>query len=100
MIFILKPEDPAIPSSYRPISFLDTMGKLFEKILVSSILRVVNEHGLLRDEQFVLRPRRNTLQLARLVERITWDFGEKRLNGAIFLDVAKAFDTDWIDDLH
>jgi hypothetical protein len=39
------------------------------------------------------------LQLARLVERITRSFGEKRLTGAVFLDVAKAFDTVWIDGL-
>jgi len=37
--------------------------------------------------------------LARLVERITRNFGEKRLTGAVFLDVAKAFDTVWIDGL-
>jgi hypothetical protein len=39
------------------------------------------------------------LQLARLVERITRKFGEKRLAGAVFLDMAKAFDTLWIDGL-
>jgi len=39
------------------------------------------------------------LQLARLVERITRNFGEKRLTGAVFLDVAKAFDIVWIDGL-
>jgi len=39
------------------------------------------------------------LQLARLVERITGNFGENRLTGAVFLDVAKAFDTVWIDGL-
>jgi hypothetical protein len=38
--------------------------------------------------------------LARLVERITTNFGEKRLTGAVFLDVAKAFDTASIDGLH
>jgi hypothetical protein len=27
------------------------------------------------------------------------NFGEKRLTGAIFLDVAKAFDTVWVDGL-
>jgi hypothetical protein len=36
------------------------------------------------------------LQLARIVERITRNFGKKRLTGAVFLDVAKAFDTAWI----
>jgi hypothetical protein len=39
------------------------------------------------------------LQLARLVERITRKFGEKRLTGAVFLDVTEAFDTVWIDGL-
>jgi hypothetical protein len=39
------------------------------------------------------------LQLARLVERITRNFGGKRLTGAVSLDVAKAFDTVWIDGL-
>jgi len=39
------------------------------------------------------------LQLARLVERITRNFGEKRLTGAVFLDVSKAFDTICIDGL-
>jgi len=37
--------------------------------------------------------------LARLVERITRKFGEKRLTGAFFLDIAKAFDDVWIDGL-
>jgi hypothetical protein len=37
------------------------------------------------------------LQLARLVERITRNFGEKRPTGAVFLDVAKAFDTVCVD---
>ena len=55
----------------------------------------------MRDEEFGLRPRNSrSLQLARFVERITRNFGEKRLTGAVFLDVAKAFYTVWIDDLH
>jgi len=37
------------------------------------------------------------MQFASLVERITRMFGEKRPTGAILLDVAKAFDTVWID---
>jgi len=39
------------------------------------------------------------LQLACLVERITRNFGKKRLTGAVFLDMAKAFDTAWINGL-
>jgi hypothetical protein len=101
VISIFKPgKDPALPSSYRPITLLFTIGKIFENILLARILHEVSERGLLRDEQFRFRPRHSTsLQLARLVERITRNFGEKGLTGAVFLDVAKAFDTVWIDSL-
>ena len=37
--------------------------------------------------------------MARLVEGITRNFVEKKLTGAVFLDVAKAFDTVWVDGL-
>jgi len=99
VISILKPgKDPALPSSHRPISLLDTIGKLFEKILLARILHVVNERGLMRDEQFGFRPRHSTsLLLARLVDRIIRNFGEKSLTGAVFFDVAKAFDTVWMN---
>jgi len=101
VISVLNPgKDPALPCFYRPISLLDTIGKLFEKILLARILHVVNERGLMRDEQFGFRPRHSTsLQLADLAERITRNFGEKKLTGAVFLDVAKTFDTVWIDGL-
>ena len=64
-------KDPAMPSSYRPISLLDTNGKLFENILLAGILHEICERGLMRDEQFGFRARySSSLQLARLVERI------------------------------
>jgi hypothetical protein len=101
VISILKPgKDAALPSSHRPISLLDTIGNILEKIILARILPEVSERGLLRDEQFGFRPRHSTsLQLTRLFERITRNFGEKRLPGAVFLDVAKAFETVWIDGL-
>jgi hypothetical protein len=98
---ILKPgKDPTQPSSYRPISLLDIVGNLFEKILLSRVLRAVNERGLLGDEQFGFRPKHSTtLQLAHLVERVNRNFDERRLTSAVFLDVAKAFDTVWVKGL-
>jgi hypothetical protein len=56
MISTLEPgKDSALPSSYRPISLLETIGKIFEKILLFRILHEVSERGLLRDEQFGFR---------------------------------------------
>jgi len=68
--------------------------------MLPKILYEIGERGLLRDEQFGFRPRHSTsLQLARVVERITRNFSDRRLTGAVFLDVAKAFDTVWIEGL-
>jgi hypothetical protein len=39
MISILKSgRDPALPSSYRTISLLDTIGELIEKIILTGVL--------------------------------------------------------------
>jgi hypothetical protein len=64
------------------------------------ILSEVSGRELLLDETFGFRPTHSmSLQLAHLVERVTGKCGEMRLTGAIFLDVAKAFDTVWFDCL-
>jgi hypothetical protein len=101
VVSILKPEkDPTQPSSKRSKSLLDTVGKLFEKALLATVLREVNESGLQRDEQFGFRPRHSTtLQLARLAERVNRNFDERRLTGAVFLEVGEAFDTVWVKGL-
>ena len=55
---------------------------------------------MLRDEKFGFRLGHSTsLHLARLVERINRNFAKKRLTGAVFLDVAKAFHTVWISGI-
>ena len=90
----------AHPSSSQPNSLLDTIDKIFENILLTRIFYEVSDRELMRDEQFGFRSRHNTsLQLASLVERITWNIGEKRLTGAVFLDAAKAFDNVLFDGL-
>jgi hypothetical protein len=50
-------KEPALPSSYLPLSLLDTIGKMFEIILLSRILCEVSGRGLRRDEQFGFRPK-------------------------------------------
>jgi hypothetical protein len=101
MISSLKSrKDPMLPLSFRPLSLLDTTGKLLEKILLTRNLNEVRRQGLLHDEQFGFRPKHRTLlQLPHLVERVTRDFGENSQTGSVFLDVAKAFDTAWVDSL-
>jgi len=93
-------KESALRTSNLPISLLDTIGKPFEKILLSRIPHEVSARVLLRDVQFGLSPKHNTaLQLARLAERVSRNFDERRLTGAVFLDLAKAFDNVWDESL-
>jgi hypothetical protein len=46
---LIPGNDPALPSSYRPISLLDAISKLLEKILLARILHKVRKCGVMRD---------------------------------------------------
>ena len=100
MFSIQKPrKDLALPSSYRPMSTRHDWQIVRENPALR-ILCEVSGRGLLRDEQFGFRPKHSTaLQLARLVERVSRNSDERRLTGVVFLDVAKAFDTVWVNGL-
>jgi len=98
VISVPKPgNDLVLLLSYRPVSLLDNIDNLFGKILLARMLQEVSARELMRDEMFGFRHTHSTsFLLSRLAERITRNLGEKRLSGAVFLDVANTFDTVWI----
>jgi hypothetical protein len=89
------PSTAVIPSS---VSLSDTIRVLFENILLVRIPSEESGRGLLRDKQLGFIPKHSTsLLLACLVQSVTRNFGEKELTVADFLNVAKNFDTIWIE---
>jgi retron-type reverse transcriptase len=101
VIFIPKPgKDLLFPQNYRPISLLSNVGKVLEKVILTRLVRATNENHVLPDEQFGFRPKHSTAdQLIHVTEFISQGINQKESTGAIFLDVAKAFDTVWHDGL-
>jgi Reverse transcriptase (RNA-dependent DNA polymerase). len=101
IILIPKPnKDHTIPSNYRPISLLPAMSKVVEKIILTRLRTHSQELQVIPDEQFAFRPNHSTeLQILRLTEHITAAFNRGQYTGAVFLDVAKAFDTVWHEGL-
>ncbi|GBP40816.1 Probable RNA-directed DNA polymerase from transposon BS [Eumeta japonica] len=97
VIGIHKPGKPRdLPASYRPISLLSGLGKIYEKILKSRLSEYLFSKGLIINEQFGFRPHHSCPQQAlRLVEYITEGFKTKKRTVAVFFDVAKAFDRVW-----
>ena len=92
---ILKPNNPpSEPSSYRPISLLSTLSKLFERVLTARLTSFVNQRHLLPNVQFGFRKKHSTVaQLARIADFITNGFNLHKHTGMILLDIEKAYDS-------
>jgi hypothetical protein len=61
---------------------------------------MANDNAVIPDEQFGFRPKHSTAdQLIHVTEFISHGMNQGKSTGAIFLYVAKAFDTVWHDGL-
>ena len=94
---IHKPgKDPHKVTSYRPISLLSHIGKLFERILTSRLSNHIESLGLIALHQAGFRTGRATTDnILGLSEDIYRNFNKKEITLAIFFDIEKAFDKVW-----
>lgn len=101
VIPILKPgKDPSSPSSYRPISLLASISKLFERIILDRLLENINSNDVLPPEQFGFRRGHSTVhQLKRMVNCINNNKAVSKSTAMALLDVEKAFDNVWHEGL-
>lgn len=81
------------PESYRPISLLSCLSKVTERFIYNRLNSFLNTNNILIPEQFGFRSQHSTThQLLRVVEFASEGLNKKKPTGALFLDVAKAFD--------
>ena len=101
MIMIAKPGKATTEvKSYRPISLLPIMSKLFEKLLLKRLKPMMEEKKLLPNHQFGFREKHSTIeQVHRLIHIIERALEGKEVCSAVFLDVAQAFDKVWHEGL-
>ncbi|KAJ4439906.1 hypothetical protein ANN_08035 [Periplaneta americana] len=97
IIQIPKPgKNKSDPRNYRPISLLNVLGKVAEKIIQKRLKSEIGNNDLIRNEQFGFRSGHScTQQLLRTTEFITTAFNLNRTVAAIFLDYTQAFDRVW-----
>lgn len=91
-----KPLDE--PSSYRPICLLDTLGKLFERLILQRIERHIEADGGLSPRQFGFRRGRSTVDAIKQVasaadpiKNVPWR--SKGFCALVTLDIRNAFNT-------
>lgn len=101
IVMILKPGKKSDDvKSYRPISLLPILSKVFEKLLLERLKPIIEQRGLIPNHQFGFRNRHGTIeQVHRIVKEINRDLENKRLCSAAFLDISQAFDKVWHDGL-
>ena len=82
----LKPgKDPSLPSSYRPISLISCLGKLFEKMIQERLIWWVETYSLLPTSQCGFRKGRSTIDnLVLLQHHIYRGFKENKFSLVIF----------------
>ena len=86
--------------NYRPISLINCLEKILEKIITDKLLSFVNSKNIINKEQSGFQKYKSTNdQLFQLTQSITQNFNRNHNTAAVFLDIDKAFDRVWHDGL-
>eukprot|EP00732_Lithocolla_globosa_P001186 Lithocolla_globosa_v1_NODE_552_length_3760_cov_9.338462.p1 type:complete len:556 gc:universal NODE_552_length_3760_cov_9.338462:1692-25(-) len=100
ILTILKPnKDPACLSSYRPLTLLNSMGKLLERILYRRFKKRFFPDFIYDEQGSFAAGRGNSDQIFILAETIDVTLERDRTLFVAFLDLKGAFDSVWHDGL-
>ena len=91
---LFKGGDKSDLGCYRPISLLPAFSKILEKVIQVRMMNFLSENSILSEEQFGFRPKFTTeYAILDIYEKIINNLDNSLSTCAIFLDLAKAFDT-------
>lgn len=91
---------PHLRSSYRPISLLPVLSKVFEKVVAARLNAYLTENAIIPEHQFGFRRCHSTIeQVHRVCDHIRNALENKKYCSGVFLDVQQAFDKVWHDGL-
>ena len=101
VVMLPKPgKDLTKPTSYRPISLLPAIGKVFERIIANRLSTFLEKANYFDENQAGFRRNRSTLdQLFKLSQSVSMALKKHKKAVGVFLDVEKDFDTVWLDGL-
>ena len=81
-------------SNYRPISLINNLGKIFEKCIKDRLINFLSSNNILSENQFGFAEERSTADaMYKLIKEVTNELDSSSKTIAVFLDLARAFDT-------
>ena len=91
---LFKSGDLSNTNNYRPISVLPTIARVFERLIFDQLHTYVNDNNFLYTYQSGFRPLHSTLAaLLDITNEWCFNIDKGMVNGVLFLDLKKAFDT-------
>ena len=91
---IYKKGNKFLTTNHRPISTLSPFSKIFEKHILNQLTKFINKHNILHSFQYGFRKNSSTeMALTQITDEISNRMEDGQITCAIFLDLAKAFDT-------
>jgi hypothetical protein len=82
-------------SSYRPISLLPIISKIFEEAVLKRLRAILEENQILPDHQFGFRQKHSTIEKVHRITEIIKVLEKKLYSSAAPLDITQAFDKLW-----
>lgn len=97
LIPLAKPsKDPQLPASYRMISLLSNISKIYEAFIHQKITEFINENDIYESFQFGFRKNHATTHaLSIFTADVATQLNKRSGTIAVSLDTEKAFDTTW-----
>jgi anthranilate/para-aminobenzoate synthase component II len=98
---IAKPGKPPTEiNSYRPISLLPILSKVFERLLLTKLEETIPIADIILRHQFGFRANHSTIQQChRIFNKINENIEGKKVRTSVFLDIQQAFDKVWYKGL-
>ena len=89
-----KNGSPSGVNNYRPISIIPIIAKLFEKIIYDQCYKYLSDNNLLSNCQSGFLALHSTVtSLLYAADKWRLNIDKEQINGVVFVDLKKAFDT-------
>ena len=91
---IYKVKDPKIMSNFRPISILDTLSKILEKMMKVRVTDYLKKENILCNEQYGFRSGLNTSDaILQFTDKCVTNIDNKLYTIAVYIDLSRTFDS-------